>query len=75
MRDLNDLQTDDGTSSGGQLMAACQHLTNELVDGVRHGFFEMTVSVEIMQSKKRRIIVKAGKSRQFIIQDDEVTRK
>jgi hypothetical protein len=27
MRDLNDPHTDDGTSSGGQLMAACEHLT------------------------------------------------
>jgi hypothetical protein len=75
MRDLNDPHTDYGTSSGGQLMAACEHLTNELVEGVRHGFFEMTVFVEMMPSKKRRIIVKAGKSYQFIIQDDEVPRK
>jgi hypothetical protein len=31
-------------------MPACEHMVRELKEGVRHGFFEMTVTVEMMQS-------------------------
>jgi hypothetical protein len=67
MRELNSLQTDTDASEGGELKAACEHMARELLDGVRHGFFEMTVSVETVQSKKRCITIKAGKSYRFIV--------
>ena len=52
MREANSIETA-MQPEGGQLKAACEHMARELVDGVRHGFFEMTVTVEMMQSKKR----------------------
>ena len=55
-----------GEFNGGELKAACEHIVRELVDGVRHGFFEMTVTVETMQAKKKSITIKAGKSYRFI---------
>jgi hypothetical protein len=66
MRDFNDMQIDAESSSGG-LRAACEHMTRELVEGVHHGFFEMLVTVEMMQSKKKCITIKAGKSHRFVV--------
>ena len=67
MHDLNTIQFDAGEPAGGELKAACEHVVRELVDGVRHGFFEMTVTVETMQSKKKSVTIKAGKSHRFIV--------
>ena len=51
----------------GGLKAACEHVARELVEGVQHGFFEMVVTVEMIQSKKKCITIKAGKSHRFIV--------
>jgi hypothetical protein len=52
MRDFNTIQLDAVEPGGGELKAACEHMVRELVDGVRHGFFEMIVTVETGQSKR-----------------------
>lgn len=44
-------------------------------DGLRHGFFECTVSCEIVRDRKRRLVIKAGKSDQFLITEDDVRRR
>ena len=59
-------QMDGNNSSGGQVTLACEHMTRELLEGYRHGYFEMTITVERIQSDKRRIVIKAGKTHQFI---------
>jgi hypothetical protein len=66
---MEESSTTDTTTSctGRQTQEACEHMIRELVEGIRHGFFEMTVTVEIMQSKKRCITIKAGKSLRFIV--------
>jgi hypothetical protein len=56
-----------GESAGGELMRACEHIVRELIDGVRHGFFEMSVTVEMMPTKKKCVTVRAGKSYRFVI--------
>jgi hypothetical protein len=53
--------------AGGELKQACEHIVRELMDGVRHGFSEMTVKVETMQSKKKSVTIVAGKSYRFIV--------
>jgi hypothetical protein len=67
MHDSNAVQFDASESAGGELKLACEHMARELIEGVRHGFFEMSVTVEMMQSKKRCITVKAGKSYRFVV--------
>jgi hypothetical protein len=67
MRELNSIQINADAPEGGELKAACEHMTRELIDGVRHGFFEMTVSVETKQAKKTCITIRAGKSYRFIV--------
>ena len=66
MHKLSDVQLDPEYTREG-LKAASEHMTRELVEGVHHGFFEMVVTVELMQSKKKCITIKAGKSHRFVV--------
>jgi hypothetical protein len=50
-----------------ELGAACERMVRELMSGVKHGFFEMTVIVETAPTKKTTITIKAGKSYRFVV--------
>ena len=54
------------------LELALVQLREILEDGLRHGFFECAVSSEVVNGKKRRLIIRAGKSHQFTIAEDEL---
>lgn len=56
------------------LERALDHVRDQLIDGLRHGFFEFTISCEVVKDHKRRLVIKAGKSEQFTISADEVER-
>lgn len=50
-----------------------QNKVHEIIlDGLRHGHFEITVGCETIQQGKRRLSIKAGKSHQFIISKEEL---
>ena len=66
MEDLTEARFDAGSGSN-ELQVACEHMTRKLIDGVRHGFFEMNIKVEMTQSKKRSITVVSGKSDRFVV--------
>ena len=42
-------------------------------EGVSFGHFEMTITVETENSRRRRVIVNAGKKHKFLIPEDQVT--
>ena len=67
MHDLHMIHFDTGEPAGSELQVACEHMVRELLDGVRHGFFEMTVTVETGQAKKKSITIRSGKSHRFIV--------
>ena len=46
---------------------AIRRVLTELHDGLRHGHFEFTVVCEVISQERRRLIVKVGKSYQFVI--------
>jgi hypothetical protein len=52
MHESNSINFGNDAPEGRELKSACEHMARELVEGVRHGFFEMSVTVEMMQSKK-----------------------
>ena len=52
---------------GSELHAVFEHITRELLDGVKHGFCEMNIAVERIPSNKTSITVRAGKSWRFVI--------
>lgn len=50
---------------------AMQRMIAEVYDGLRHGYFEFTVSCEVVNRGKRRLLLRAGKHYQFLIEAHE----
>ena len=57
---------------GRQLREALDRLQGLMVEGLKHGFFDYSVSCEITHGQKRRLTIKAGKSHRFTIPEDEL---
>ena len=64
---------DDGTSNG-TVDRAIRRILAELHDGLRHGFFEFTLTCEVVGQERRRLTLRAGKSHQFVIPKEECVR-
>jgi len=56
----------------GESERALAKLRQVVVEGLQHGFFDYTVTCETISGKKRRLVIKAGVSHQFIIPLEEV---
>lgn len=50
---------------------AIRRLLAELSDGLSHGFFEYTVSCEVVGHERRQLVLHAGKSYRFLIPKNE----
>jgi hypothetical protein len=55
-----------------EFQRAMEKLEAEIREGMRHGFFELSVACEVIKDGKRRLIIRAGKSYQFVIPEEEV---
>jgi len=67
------METQAGTPNDtSELERARARLWAIVEDGLRHGFFECTVSSEVINGKKRRLVIRAGKSDQFTIAEEEL---
>jgi len=53
---------------------AISRLLAEIYDGLRHGFFEFTLTCEIVGQERRRLTLRAGKSHQFLLPKEECVR-
>ena len=53
---------------------ALSHIEKIVVDGLRHGFFDCSITCEITSGGKRQLFVRAGNSYRFMIPEDEVSR-
>ena len=53
---------------------ALDRVLAEIRDGLRHGFFELTLTCEVVGQERRRLTLQAGKSYQFVIPKDECVR-
>lgn len=51
---------------------ALKKLEQVVLDGLRHGHFEYTVVCDVINGKKRRLVIKAGVSHQFVIPLEEL---
>lgn len=47
-------------------------ILQELLQALKHGFFEFKLTGELIQGGKRKLIFKAGKSHQFIIPAEDL---
>jgi hypothetical protein len=51
---------------------AIDQLLREVYEGLRHGYFDLTVTCEMVNGKKRRLTIKAGKNHRFMIPEEEI---
>jgi hypothetical protein len=58
----------------GQTAGVLAHLEKVIVDGLRHGFFECSITCEIASGGKRQLVIRAGKSHKFTIPEEELAR-
>jgi hypothetical protein len=57
--------------SPDRIGVALQRVLAEIHAGLRHGYFEYTLTCEIVSQGKRRLVLRAGKHYQFLIGADE----
>jgi len=60
------------TASGREIDRALRMIVEQTHDGLRHGFFEITIAGEMIKGGKRRLVVRSGKSHQFIVDEAEL---
>lgn len=58
----------------GQIAEALAHLEKVVVEGLRHGFFDCSISCEIGNGGKRQLVIRAGKSHKFTIPEEDLPR-
>ena len=58
----------------GQARDLFDRIRGLIVDGLKHGFFDYSISCEIGKKGKRHLVIKAGKSHKFTIPEDELPR-
>lgn len=56
----------------GEKQRALGRLETEVREGLEHGFFDLSITCEVIKDGKRRLIIKAGKSYQFVIPEQEL---
>jgi hypothetical protein len=61
-------------SKCGQLSEALDLLKGIVIDGLKHGFFDCSISCEIANGGKRQLVIRAGKSYKFTIPVEEMPR-
>ncbi len=59
-------------AGGPQLREALELLERLILDGVRHGHFEYAVTCETAKMGRRLLIVRAGKSHKFSIEEGDL---
>ena len=60
------------TLSESELESAMARVVDELREGLLHGFFDYSMSCEVVRGGKRRFTLRAGKSHRFVIPEEEL---
>ena len=69
------MPTQPPSSNGGDtLQEALARLHVIVLDGLSHGHFDCSVTSVVIQGNKRRLMINAGKSYQFVIAEDDARR-
>ena len=62
------------TGHRSQFNDALRYIEKIVTDGLRHGFFDFSITCEMTNGGKRQLVVRAGKSHKFNIPEDELPR-
>ena len=68
------MESEDTPTAGTELDRALKKLVEEVRSGVEHGFFECSVTCEIVNGRKRRLVIRAGKSHRYVIGEEEINK-
>ncbi len=60
----------DRFTGGSSLDDALKKVNNEILDGVKYGFFDFTIRCELINGRKRRLTICAGKHHRYIIPEE-----
>lgn len=58
----------------GQVREVLDRLDVLVIDGLKHGFFDYSITCEISNGGKRHLVIRAGKSHKFTIPEEELPR-
>ena len=58
--------------SNNERDAMLARLQEIVLDGLLHGFFDCSITCELVKDRKRRVVIKAGKSHQFTIREEDL---
>lgn len=61
-------------AKSGQVREVLDRLEGLVVEGLKHGFFDLSIACEISNGGKRQLVIRAGKSHKFTIPEHEVPR-
>ena len=59
---------------GQQAREALDRLTDVVLDGLDHGFFDYSISCDVGHKGKRQMVIRAGKSHKFTIPEEDLPR-
>lgn len=59
-------------AQASQYDAAMTRLAREVRDGLRHGFFDYTITCTVTSKGRRELVIRAGKSHKFTIPEHEL---
>lgn len=72
MQSQKTMTSPDSSQAGSTVEIALLHLREVILDGLRHGFFDYAITCEVVKGSKRRLTIKAGKSYQFTIPEEDL---
>jgi hypothetical protein len=62
-----------GTESSNRLDEALQRIVVEIHSGLRHGYFDYSLTCEVIGQGRRRLVLHAGKNYQFVLAAEDCT--
>jgi hypothetical protein len=61
-------------TESGQIQEVLDHLEGIVIEGLKHGFFDCSITCEIASGGKRDLVIRGGKTHKFTIPAAQVPR-
>ena len=74
MREDHGHQPDWDEGHGGPVREALDRLRGLVIEGLKHGFFDYSISCEVGKKGRRQLVIRAGKSHKFTIPEEDLPR-
>ncbi len=61
-------------AESGQIREVLDHLEGIVIAGLKHGFFDCSITCDVASGGKRHLVIRGGKSHKFTIPEAQVPR-